>query len=121
MRRVGAEPVGFLMASAPLSTGGRLVPPGIKMCQGIEPDRVGHFHSYPCVRSQVRGTEFQRPFSRQRFTQPEPKTETPYAATKPRLFVGKAPPLSNACPQEIVDVDDADRHALLHDEKRRNR
>ena len=25
MRRVGAEPVGFLMASAPLSTGGRLV------------------------------------------------------------------------------------------------
>jgi len=25
MRRVGAEPVGFLMASAPLSTGSRLV------------------------------------------------------------------------------------------------
>ena len=28
--------------------------------------------------------------------------------------------LSDACPQEIVNMDDADRHALLHDEKRRD-
>ena len=28
--------------------------------------------------------------------------------------------LSDACPQEIVNVNDADRHALLHDEKRRD-
>jgi hypothetical protein len=32
----------------------------------------------------------------------------------------RTPPLGDACPQKIMDVDDADRHALLHDEKRRD-
>jgi len=33
MRRVGTEPVGFLMAGARLSTGSALAPPAIKMRQ----------------------------------------------------------------------------------------
>jgi len=28
--------------------------------------------------------------------------------------------LSDACPEQIVNMDDANRHALLHDEKRRD-
>ena len=40
-----------------------------------------------------------------------------YRKTASRFF-GRT--LGDTCPQEIVDMDDADRHAVLHNEKRRD-
>ena len=51
---------------------------------------------------------------------PARAARVPLDADKKAALCVSGRTLSDACPQEIVNMDDADRHALLHDEKRRD-